>query len=248
LNKLTIMAASLPDTPPLEFIEAAAQAGYDGIGLRLHASPAFPNWQAWLGNAPLKRDVKRALSGTGLEMNEILSYYITPDVDLDSMAASLEYGASLGATYAWLASRDDDWHRQCDSVGAFCDLAARFDLTAMLGTPVGNFSPIATAFKVIEEIRRPNCVVCVGVGLFLRAGSLEDIRGRNRRLLPIIHFNNGTPVAEVTSLLDELPAGIILSVEVPNRTERHFTPLEWCKITLDGTKQFLAAYGNRAGE
>ena len=60
LNKLTIMAASLPDTPPLEFIEAAAAAGYDGIGLRLHKSPAFPNWQDWLDNEPLKREVKRA--------------------------------------------------------------------------------------------------------------------------------------------------------------------------------------------
>jgi sugar phosphate isomerase/epimerase len=247
MNKLTIMAASLPDTAPLEFIEAAAGAGYDGVGLRLHKSPAFPNWQDWLDNAALKRDVKRALTGSGLEMNEILSYYITPEVDLDTMAPSLEYGAQLGATYAWLASRDDDWSRQCDNVGKFCDLAASFDVTVMLGTPVGNFSPIASAFKVIDEVRRPNCVVCVGVGLFLRAGTLEEVRGKNRRLLPLIHFNNGTPEADVSALLDELPVGIDLSVEVPNRTGRHYTALEWCQMTLDGTKQFLATYQSRRG-
>jgi sugar phosphate isomerase/epimerase len=245
VNKLTIMAASLPDTPPLEYIEAAAEAGYDGIGLRLHKSPAFPNWQDWLDNEPLKREVKRALSGSGLEMNEILSYYITPDVDLDSMAPSLDYGAQLGATYAWLASRDDDWNRQCDSVGKFCDIATRFDVTVMLGAPFGNFSPIDTAFKVIDEIRRPNCVVCVGVGPFLRAGKLEHIQGKNRRLLPIIHFNNGTPEADVSALLDALPVNVVLSVEVPNRTGTHYTALEWCKTTLAGTKQFFHTYQHR---
>ena len=217
-NKLTIMAASLPDTPPLEFIEAAMAAGYDGIGLRLHASPAFPNWHNWLDNAPLMRDVKRALTGSGLEMNEILSYYITPDVDLDAMATSLDYGAQLGATYAWLTSRDEDWQRQCDNIGKFCDLAARFDLTVMLGTPVNQLSSIASAFQVIDAVQRPNCVVCVGVGLYLRAGNLADVRGRNRRLLPLIHFNNGTPEPEVAALLDELPMDVILSVESPNRT------------------------------
>jgi sugar phosphate isomerase/epimerase len=245
LNKLTIMAASLPDTGPLEFIEAAAAAGYDGIGLRLHKSPAFPNWQNWLDNEPLKREVKRALSGSDLEMNEILSYYITPDMDLDAMAPSLEYGARLGATYAWLASRDDDWNRQCDAVGKFCDLAAGFELTVMLGTPVGSFSPINTAFRVIDEVDHPNCVVCVGVGLFLRAGTLDEVKGRNRRLLPIIHFNNGTPEDAVAALLDELPLGIVLSVEVPNRSGRPYTALEWCKTTLAGTRRFLDTYGSR---
>jgi len=37
VTKLTITAASLPDTPPLEFIEAAASAGYEGVGLRLRS-------------------------------------------------------------------------------------------------------------------------------------------------------------------------------------------------------------------
>jgi sugar phosphate isomerase/epimerase len=244
-NKLTIMAASLPDTPPLEFIEAAADAGYAGVGLRLHPSPAFPRWHDWLSDAPLKRDVKRALTYSGLEMNEILSYYMTPDVDLASMAPSLEYGAQLGATYVWITSRDDDWNRQSDSIGKFCDMAAGFDLTVMLGTPVNNLSPIHAAFRVVDEVRRPNCVVCVGVGLYLRGGSLEDLKGRNRRLLPLIHFNNGTPASEVAALLDELPVDVVVSVESPNRNGRRVTAKEWCRHTLDVTRGFLDAYRSR---
>ncbi len=245
LNKLTIMAASLPDTPPLEFIEAAADVGYEGIGLRLHPSPSFPRWQDWLSDASLKREVKRALTYSGLEMNEILSYYMTPAVDLASMAPSLEYGAQLGATYVWITSRDDDWNRQCDSIGKFCDMAAGFDLTVMLGTPVNTLTPIHTAFRVVDEVRRSNCTVCVGVGLYLRGGNLEDLKGRNRRLLPLIHFNNGTPADEVAALLDELPMNVVVSVESPNRTGRHYTAKEWCQHTLGVTRQFLAEYRSR---
>src|SRR6478609_8458815 len=42
MNKLTIMAASLPTALPLEHIEASSIAGFDGLGLRLYRSPAFP--------------------------------------------------------------------------------------------------------------------------------------------------------------------------------------------------------------
>jgi hypothetical protein len=43
-NEIALAPTSLPNTPPLEFIDAAATAGFDSIGLRLHKSPAYPNW------------------------------------------------------------------------------------------------------------------------------------------------------------------------------------------------------------
>ena len=126
---------TLPDAKPLEFIEAAASAGYDGCGFRLHKSPAYPNWQNWLDDEPLKREVKRALASSGQEMIEILSYYIAPDMDFDEMAPSLEYGARLGATYALVIGREPDWNRQVDNFGKFCDLAGSFGLIAAIEVP-----------------------------------------------------------------------------------------------------------------
>ena len=51
-------------------------------------------------------------------MIESLSYYLLPDLDLDEMRPSLEYAADLGATYALVIGRDDDWARQRDSFGS----------------------------------------------------------------------------------------------------------------------------------
>jgi hypothetical protein len=163
LRKLTIMAASLPAAAPLEHIEASAIGGFDGLGLRLYKSPAFPNWQSWLDDEPLKRDVKRALMGSGQEMNEILSYYLLPEMDFDDMAPSLDYGAALGATYALVLGRDPEWNRQRDNFGKFCELAARFDLTAALGAPIGTVSPTENAFKILDECGRSNAVICIGI-------------------------------------------------------------------------------------
>jgi hypothetical protein len=79
MNRITLAPTTLPNTPPLEFIEAAVSAGYEG----------------------------------------------------------------LGATYALVIGRDDDWSRQRDNFGRFCDVAAGDGLTAAIEAPVGTLSPIS---------------------------------------------------------------------------------------------------------
>jgi hypothetical protein len=242
LTKLTIMAASLPTAPPLEHIEASSIAGFDDLGLRVYRSPAFPDWQNWLDDEPLKRDVKRALMASGQEMNEILSYYLLPDMDFDDMTPSLEYGAALGATYALVLGRDPEWNRQRDNFRQFCDHAARFDLTAALGAPIGTVSPTANAFKILDECRRSNAVICIGMGPFLRADAPEALNGRNRKLVPMVHLNNGKPEQAVSEVLDALNINVTLSLEWPARKDSHYTPLEWAKLAMAGTRQFLHGY------
>ena len=41
-NLVALSPPTLPDTPPIEYVEAAAAAGYDAVGLRLARSPLFP--------------------------------------------------------------------------------------------------------------------------------------------------------------------------------------------------------------
>ena len=81
MNRITLAPTTLPDTQPLEFVEAAVNAGFDGLGLRLHKSPAYPNWVDWLGDAGLRREVKRAVADSGQETIESLSYYLLPEMD-----------------------------------------------------------------------------------------------------------------------------------------------------------------------
>jgi sugar phosphate isomerase/epimerase len=59
---------------------------------------------------------------------------------------------------------------------------------------------------------------------------------------------------DLTGLLDALPAGLPLSVEIPislgaglrDVTARPYTPREWAKVALDDTREFLARYARRS--
>jgi sugar phosphate isomerase/epimerase len=254
VNRITLAPTTLPSTPPLEYVKAAAAAGYQGLGFRLHKSPAYPDWVDWLGDAALKRDVKTALADAGQEMVESLSYYLSPEMDLDEMKPSLEYAADLGATYALVIGRDDDWARQRDSFGAFCDVAASYGLTAAIEAPVGTLSPIDAAFRVIQESGRQNAVVCIDPTALMRAGDTPDmLQGRDPRLLPYTQINDGKRDdrarirpgdgdAVVDKLLDALPAEVPLSLEWPAPKGSSYTAEEWARFAIQGTRRFLDEY------
>jgi len=255
MNRITLAPTTLPDTPPLEYIQAAVSAGYDGLGFRLHKSPAYPNWVDWLGDAALKREVKRALADSGQEMVESLSYYLLPEMDWDEYRPSLAYAAELGATYALVIGRDPDWSHQCDVFGQFCDVAAEFGLIAAIEAPVGTLSPVAKAFQVIEESGRKNGIVCLDPGALLRAGDTADmLKGRDPALLPYTQINDikreggggrvcpGEGEANVDALLDALPADIPLSLEWPAPKDSNYSAEEWARTAIEGTRRFLDDY------
>jgi sugar phosphate isomerase/epimerase len=259
MNRITLAPTTLPSTPPLECIEAAVGAGFEGLGFRLHKSPAYPNWQDWLGDAALKREVKSALEAAGQEMIESLSYYLLPDLDLDEMKPSLEYAADLGATYALVIGRDPDWSRQRDNFGRFCDVAASYGLTAAIEAPVGTLSPISAAFRVIAEAGRKNAVVCIDPTAFLRAGDTPaTLHGINPALLPYTQINDGKRdgggrmrpgdgEAGVDALLDALPANLPVSLEWPAPKDSNYTAAEWASFAMAGTRRFLTEhYAGRA--
>ena len=77
MNNILLAPTTLPDTPPLDYIAAATVAGYDGMALRVHPSPGLP-FHPILGNAPLIRDIKRALADAP-PVREIGSFYLQPE-------------------------------------------------------------------------------------------------------------------------------------------------------------------------
>jgi sugar phosphate isomerase/epimerase len=254
MNLITLAPTTLPSTPPLEFVKAAAAAGFEGLGFRLHKSPAYPNWVDWLGDAALRREVKVALADAGQEMVESLSYYLLPDLDLDEMKPSLEYAAELGATYALVIGRDDDWSRQRDNFGRFCDVAKGYGLIAAIEAPVGTLSPISAAFRVIQESGRKNAVVCIDPTALMRAGDTpEDLSAYDPALLPYTQINDGKREgggrlrpgdgdARVDALLDALPISIPVSLEWPAPKDSSHTAEEWAMLAIKGTQRFLSEY------
>ena len=73
MNELVLAPTTLPDASPLDYIAAAAAAGYRLVGLRLNPSPGFP-FHPIVGDAPLIRTMKDTLSAAGLSVLDIYSF------------------------------------------------------------------------------------------------------------------------------------------------------------------------------
>jgi sugar phosphate isomerase/epimerase len=240
MNKLMLAPTTLPETPPVEYIEAAGAAGYDGVGLRLHRSPGLP-FHPVVGNAPLIRDIKRALADTGLPVFDIFSCYLEPDTRIEHFTPSLALGAELGGQFVMVMGNDPDFTRMRDNFGLFCDEALRFGLKATVEfVPTRPLSTLQIATRMITEAGRANAAICIDPLHFTRTGGRPaDITALDPRLFPYTQINDGVlfpgepdpaqfgkmPQGErrmlgegdvrLRELLDALPAALPLSVEIP---------------------------------
>jgi sugar phosphate isomerase/epimerase len=269
-NSLALSPTTLPDTPPLEYVEAASAAGYDAVGLRLHRSPLFAFYPV-AGNPSLVRELKRALAGSGLGVLDILSFYLQPVTNIEAFAAPLELGAELGARYALVAGDDADWSRLRDNLARFCDLARPFGMTAAVEFAV--IRPLATlgqTLRLLADADRENAVICLDpLNLIRGGGTAAELSAVDPRLFPYAQISDGVlgpgePNPEelgrmspnqrrlpgdgtlpLHEILDALPPGTPLSVELPMPKGERRSAREWARTTAESTRRFLDAHARR---
>jgi sugar phosphate isomerase/epimerase len=256
MHKIALAPTTLPNSPPLEYIDAAIQAGYDGIGIRLFRSPGITYaFHPVTGNPPLMRAVKEAITRAGLDVLDVLSFYLQPAMHLDSMLPALVFGAEVGARYALVIGDDPDWARMCDNFGRFCDVAARLGLTAALEAPVNSrtVNTLPLALQLIADTGRNNAVICLDPLQYFRAGHLVDLLyGQDPRLFPYTQITDGLATGErsaigegsvpLRDMLDALPANLPLSLEWPAPAGRLYTAAAWARMALEHTRYYLQRY------
>ncbi|MFM9887503.1 MAG: sugar phosphate isomerase/epimerase family protein [Burkholderiales bacterium] len=267
MNLIALAPTTLPNSPPMEYLAAASTAGYQAVGVRLNRSPGLP-FHPVIGDATLMRDIERFVSTSGVAVLDLYSFYLQPDTRLEPFEAALEFGAALGAKYVMVMGDDPDWTRMRDNLARFCEMAMPFGLTAVLEFAITR--PLATlqqTTRLIAESGRSNAAVCLDPLNMLRGtGGPELLVGLDPRLFPYAQITDGVlgpgePDLErarqngpnvrrlpgegdvpLGKFLDALPAGIPLSLEAPppDRTDR--TAADWARLTLDKTREYLAAY------
>ena len=253
MHKIALAPTTLPNSPPLEYIDAAVQAGYDGIGIRLFRSPGITYaFHPVTGDPTLMRQVKHAITSAGLEVLDVLSFYLQPDMDLDSMLPPLAFGAEIGARYALVIGDDPDWGRMCDNFGRFCDAAAGVGLSAALEAPVNSrtVNTLPLALQLIADTGRDNAVICLDPLQYFRAGHGVDLlKGQDPRLFPYTQITDGlatggrSAIGEgavpLRDMLAALPADVPLSLEWPAPAGSSYAAAEWARIALEHTRRYV---------
>jgi sugar phosphate isomerase/epimerase len=268
MSRLFLAPTTLPAAAPVAFIEAAAAAGFDGIGLRLNASPGLP-FHPVVGNTPLIREIKRRIADLGQPVHDILSFYLQPDTDVAHFAAPLELGAELGAKYALTIGDDPDWARMRDNFGRMCDAAAPLGIGASIEfVPRRRLANLAQTLRLLREATRPNVSLCIDPLHVTRSGATaDDLRKLDSRLVPYVQLCDGLlepgepdpeglgrtapeqrcmpgeGVLPLRAILGAVPAGIPISVEVPFDEKAGLTQVAWTKLVAEKTRRFLAISG-----
>ncbi len=258
---IVLAPTTLMEAPPLEYIDIAIEAGYDGIGLRLYPSPGMPFFPV-VGDQALMAQVKQRIADAGLEVYDILTCYLQPEMDLDAMKRAHEFGAELGARYALVIGDDPEWDRMVQHFGALCDNAAEFGITCALEAPVNRraLTSLEANLRLIEAAGRSDVAINIDPAQFIRSGGTpEDLRAVDPSLLPYMQINDttsltpgdplctpGDGVVPLAEILDVMPAGLPLSLEYHHRDDR-FTQREWAQHALEGTRRFIDAYQKGRG-
>jgi sugar phosphate isomerase/epimerase len=254
------------DVPPLELVSLAAKIGYAAIGLRLY--PAFPGapYYEIPARTTASREMQQRLRGEGVRIYDIEFVTISEDFVPSTLAGILDAASALGAQRLSVCGDDPNHSRMVAKFAELCDLAAGFgmgvDLECMAWRQVANF---AEAIKVAEEAGRPNGGVLVdALHLSRTGGTPHDVRNaaaalirsaqlcdavaerppsvdaiikeaRSGRLAP------GRGKLPLCELLAALPAGTVLSVEVPMNGSK--MPEQHARDIFDATQRLFASCG-----
>jgi len=123
---IALAALTVLELPPPQIVSTAAQAGYDGVGLRL--IPATPQEV----RHPLEVEkIRSRIQDTGVRVLDVEIFRLTPQVRIPEFERVMAVAAELKATQLLVAGNDPDESRLARSLAAFCDLAARYGLAAI---------------------------------------------------------------------------------------------------------------------
>ncbi|HEV7711162.1 MAG TPA: TIM barrel protein [Asanoa sp.] len=238
LAHLTALSLSPPD-----LVDAAADAGYRYVGLRLtRVTPQEPHYP--LASDPaLMRTTKIRLAATGVDVLDVELARIGPDQHPRDFVRFLEAGAELGARHVITQLPDPDRARKIDHFAELCELARPLGLTVDLEFPSWTETPdLREAVRVVRAADQPNAGILIDLLHFARSGSsVADLRQLPADWFHFVHVCDAPPTIPATTeglihtarferlcpgeggidvhgILSALPPGLPYALEIPRAT------------------------------
>lgn len=234
-----IAPLSVLGTEPVDFIRAAAEIGYDFIGLRTRpVTTTETDLNLLHGNARLK-EVLAALRDTGIKVVDTEFLALDQQANADLWLPMLEAAQALGAQTLTATITDPDLARATEKMARLVEDAARFNLTIAL-EPI-SYQTVKQLAEGVEVAKQSGCKVLFDTLHFHRAFCpREQITAARPYLVNMIQLCDGITADRATTregLIEEsrakryvpgegdfplaecvalLPADMPVSVEVPN--------------------------------
>jgi sugar phosphate isomerase/epimerase len=263
---LSLSYYTVPELGPVETVHAAADAGFDLVGLRLlHGQPGG-------GEAPLlqdhglRRETMRALEARGVRALDASGARVVPGTNVDAFDRLLDAAAEMGARHILSTIDDAETARVVERMGRLCDKAAERRLTVDLEfVPWMAVPDLASADRLVTAVDRPNFGIAVDALHFHRSGStparLAAVARDRLRYLQICdaaavrpdgrdgllqeatkaRLVPGDGAIDLVGILRAMPGGVPIAIEVPLQASPTPEPTSArLRRLVDATRKVLA--------
>jgi sugar phosphate isomerase/epimerase len=265
---VSLAALTILDAGPAGQARASIEAGFTHAGLRLN--PLLPTDQAVAGDPAREAEVVDLMGSSGLKLLEIGVFPVTAHMDIEALRPVLALSQRLGGKFIVCPIEDADEERRADTFSRLCDLAASYDLGALVEfNPYSSCRSLREAVALATSVKRPNAALVLdALHLSRSCGHPSDLKTVDPALLQLVHFCDAPPFqadgrsAEdlrresrsarllpgegglwLEELLEALPRQIPISIEAPSARHAHLPAAERAKLALDATKAFLKKIG-----
>ena len=264
MNTISLAALTVLDAGPAGQIRAAAEAGFDAVGLRLN--PFVPTDRAIVGDSAAEAEIEQLLADTTIGVLEIGVFPVRPETDPERLKSIMAFSARIGAKYLVCPVEDPDQGRRVQTFANMCELANGFGLSALIEfNPYSACRDLTCGLELVRSARQPNSGLCVDAFHLSRSGGHpDDLRGIDPTLLPIVHLCDAapprlTPMTEeelraesrtsrclpgegdlwLPELLRALPSDVAISVEAPTARYAGLPSGDRAKLALAATRRVL---------
>ena len=267
---VSLAALTILDAGPAGQIRAAAESGFESVGLRLN--PLLPSDQIVVGDLDRQREVESLLRSTDMKVLEIGVFPIRPDTNMDHIAPIMAFSHKIGAQYLVCPVEDPDEGRRAATFARICELAESCALTGLVEfNPYSACPNLDAALAMLRASGSENCgLVIDALHLSRSGGSPADLRKVDPAWLQLTHLCDAPrpPIGQrsidelraesrtarllpgegelwLDELLDALPADVAISIEAPSAKYAHLTATERARLALEATANLLARRAGR---
>ncbi|HZP85774.1 MAG TPA: TIM barrel protein [Burkholderiales bacterium] len=269
MQSLTLAHLAL-GTAPEATIDAAADAGFGGVGIRIcarHPRETFPGPRI-LGNPTAALALQERAAARGIRLSNISAYQFYPDVTWDDVAPAVESAILLGAPIIVANGFNPDLDQFVRLFSRYCRAAHEAGIRVALEfLPYSAIRDLKAALRVLERTDAANAGLLLdALHLDRSGGTPDDIRGIGAERITFAQLCDakrwsgprsdealmaearaarlpaGTGDLPLFDFLDALPAHTEIEYEVARADLANHSAGEKAHAARRDAERFMAAY------
>jgi sugar phosphate isomerase/epimerase len=270
MNRLSLAPVTINELDPPALIAAAHEGGFTATDLRVLGAPGAAPVAPVIGNRPMIAAIAAALADTGVTLFSATGVWLVPEFSLDAALPAFEVAARLGATYFLAVGNDPDEARMTANLARLAEAAEAHRLRLALELmPYTAVNSLAKAYRMVAACQATNLGLLIDALHLARAGGTPaEVAALPREYIAYLQLCDapaelppeltlrqeslsarlypGEGQLPLFALMNSLPEGIIIDVEIPVVADRALPPAQRARLALSATQRFLSAW--RAGK